>query len=399
MSRKPFLTRLALRNFRSIRNEVVAFNNPLILVGRNGAGKTNLVTALAFLADCMDRPLRSVMETWGGLGSIGSIDTPLDDPYIRLRADFTLPNKVKTHGHYSLSLEVTKEGDFIVAHEQCQVLRREESPTWFERRGDHFSCSVAGISLSPDAQSLAMPILGAVDVFAAAAQAIGSMRVYEIDPGRVGTPYGSSSSRILERDGANTAAVINSLANRGGLSATRLGQLLSAVAPNIVEVWPSKLLNGNFILEFVQSRHADVPTHFPASAMSNGTLRALGLIVALMQDPAPSLIALEEPEAVIHPGALGAITDLIESASQRTQILVTTHSPELLDKKWIKPENLRIVEWVDGVTHISGLGNAPVRSLQRHLIGAGELLRANALDAAVYDEHVKSSDFFDRIAA
>lgn len=399
MSRKPFLTKLALRNFRSIRNETVTFSNPLILVGRNGAGKTNFVTALAFVSDCMDRPLRSVMEAWGGLGSIGSIDTPLDDPYISVRADFTLSNKARAHGHYSFAIEVTKERDFVVAHEQCQIFGGKEAAVWFERRGSQFSCSVPGISLSPDAQSLAMPILGAVDVFAAAARAIGSMRVYEIDPNRVGSPYGSSSSRVLERDGANTAAVINLLSSKGNLSASRLGQLLSAVAPKIAEVWPVKLLNGNYILEFVQNRQADVLTHFPASAMSNGTLRALGLIVALMQDPAPTLIALEEPEAIIHPGALGAIADLIENASQRTQILVTTHSPEFLDKKWIKPENLRIVEWASGMTHISGLSNAPVKSLQRHLIGAGELLRANALDAAAYQEHVESSALFDKAAA
>ena len=131
--------------------------------------------------------------------------------------------------------------------------------------------------------------------------------------------------------------------------------------------------------------------------MSSGTLYALGLVVAALQHPAPSLIAIEEPELNIHPGALDAIADILNIAAQRTQVVVTTHSPDLLDTKWIQPENLRVVEWGEGATHISGLGVAPIKALQQHLMGAGELLRANALDAAVPSVPASGdvSDLFD----
>ena len=138
---------------------------------------------------------------------------------------------------------------------------------------------------------------------------------------------------------------------------------------------------------------------FEATAMSSGTLYALGLIVAALQHPAPSLITIEEPELNIHPGALEAIADILNIAAQRTQVVVTTHSPDLLDTKWIQPENLRVVGWENGATHISGLGEAPVKALQQHLMGAGELLRANALDAAAAPSTSDSedvSDLFDK---
>ncbi len=132
--------------------------------------------------------------------------------------------------------------------------------------------------------------------------------------------------------------------------------------------------------------------------MSAGTLYALGLVVAALQEPAPSIIAIEEPELNIHPGALEAISDIIKIASQRTQVVVTTHSPDLLDAKWLQPENLRVVEWEKGATHISELGEAPIEALKRHLMGAGELLRANALDAAAPKPEDVSDPFQETLA-
>ena len=114
--------------------------------------------------------------------------------------------------------------------------------------------------------------------------------------------------------------------------------------------------------------------------MSDGTLRAVGLLTAVYQQPPPSLLAIEEPEATIHPGALGAILDLLRHASKQMQVVVTTHSPEVLDGKWIRDEHLRIVDWREGATHVSRISDSSRRALQKHLMGAGELLRSNALE-------------------
>jgi predicted ATPase len=124
---------------------------------------------------------------------------------------------------------------------------------------------------------------------------------------------------------------------------------------------------------------------FEAFSMSDGTLRALGILSSFFQKSIPTLIAIEEPEATIHPEALGTILDIIRSFARSTQIVVTTHSPELLDAKWILPENLRIVTWKDGVTRVCPLGEASVKALRDHLMGAGEQLRSNALRADEVD--------------
>ena len=135
--------------------------------------------------------------------------------------------------------------------------------------------------------------------------------------------------------------------------------------------------------------------------MSDGTLRAVGLLLAVFQRPTPSLIAVEEPEATIHPGALGAVLDLLRLASHKAQVVVTTHSPEVLDAKWIREDHIRVVSWENGATRISGLSDASKQAIREHLMGAGELMRADALHPAPLFADVESGQmdlFLDNVA-
>jgi predicted ATPase len=114
--------------------------------------------------------------------------------------------------------------------------------------------------------------------------------------------------------------------------------------------------------------------------MSDGTLRALGLLAAVYQKRLPSIMAIEEPEATIHPGALGIILDVLRHASKRTQVIVSTHSPEVLDADWLEDRHIRVVTWQGGATRVAPLDVRSREALRQHLMTAGELLRANALE-------------------
>ena len=116
--------------------------------------------------------------------------------------------------------------------------------------------------------------------------------------------------------------------------------------------------------------------------MSDGTLRALGLLAAVFQRPAPSLLVIEEPEATIHPGALGSVLDLLRHAGRFMQVVVTTHSPDVLDAQWIEAEHLRMASWEEGASRVVPVSEATRSVLKEYLMGAGELLRSNALTPA-----------------
>ena len=148
----------------------------------------------------------------------------------------------------------------------------------------------------------------------------------------------------------------------------------------------------NLSLEFTQEWGEKKRLKFEGFSMSDGTLRAIGLLAAVFQRPVPSLIAVEEPEATIHPGALESVLDLLRHASKHMQVVITTHSPELLDAKWITDQHLRIVEWTEGATRVAPVSDVTRKALHDHLMGAGELLRSNALEPApLFDDQTSPS--------
>jgi predicted ATPase len=93
-----------------------------------------------------------------------------------------------------------------------------------------------------------------------------------------------------------------------------------------------------------RQKGSDFP--FQAYHLSDGTLRFICLATALLQPALPSTIVIDEPELGLHPFAIGLLANLIQSASERTQVIVSTQSPALLDQ--FKPEDVVVVNREQG---------------------------------------------------
>jgi predicted ATPase len=198
------------------------------------------------------------------------------------------------------------------------------------------------------------------------------MRVYSIQPAKLREMQDPDSGVALKPDGSNAASVLQELLRGEGAGATRaeINRILESIVPATNAVSPKK--HGNKLsMSFSQEWGEKKKLTFDAFNMSDGTLRSLGLIMAVFQKPSPSLLVIEEPEATIHPGALGAVLDLIRKAAKTMQVVVTTHSPELLDAKWITDANLRIVFWQAGASHLLPPSEATRQAMSQHLMGAG----------------------------
>jgi ABC-type multidrug transport system ATPase subunit len=115
-------------------------------------------------------------------------------------------------------------------------------------------------------------------------------------------------------------------------------------------------------------------------------------LLAVFQVRKPSLIFIDEPEASIHPGAAGAILDTLRHAANTMQVVVSTQSPEMLDAKWIEDKNLRSIVWREGATHVEETPENAKRALRAHLMGAGELLRSEALEPSPTSKEVGQLD-------
>ena len=114
-----------------------------------------------------------------------------------------------------------------------------------------------------------------------------------------------------------------------------------------------------------------------AAQESDGTLRMAGIITALLQEPPLTLIGIEEPELTVHPGALPLLYDFLVQASERSQVLITTHSPDLLSL--LKPKEVRVVERHEGITTVTRMHESQRTAVHKRLFTPGDLMRMEGL--------------------
>ena len=187
----------------------------------------------------------------------------------------------------------------------------------------------------------------------------------------------------LSRDGLNAGDVLKHLEPK---DKDWIEARLAAAVPGIQSVLTDTIV-GRRVIRFVQSSSDGDTEAFDASAMSDGTLRSLGILLALRQSPRPSIVMLDEIEDSLHPLAHGALLDAIEAASEEFPVVVSTHNPEILSHPAARPERIRVIQWDEGRSRIYQLSDN-VRADLKPPLTVGQLLRANALwtdDRAVND--------------
>ena len=116
-----------------------------------------------------------------------------------------------------------------------------------------------------------------------------------------------------------------------------------------------------------------------AADLSDGTLRFLFLLTVLASpNPAP-LIAIDEPETGLHPSMLPIIAEYASDAAKRTQLILTTHSPQLLDAFSEIPQQTTVVKWADGETSLVSVEGDRLKSWLEHY-SLGSLFRSGELE-------------------
>lgn len=143
---------------------------------------------------------------------------------------------------------------------------------------------------------------------------------------------------FLAEDFSNLALVVNDLLSR------RLEPSLSDYLKRFYESYESlhPRIFGNTIELIVNE--AGMSTPLPASRLSDGTIRFIALLAILCHPEPPPLICIEEPEIAMHPDSQDLVVELLKKASERTQLIVTTHSPWLIDRLSAKPEQVLVCD-------------------------------------------------------
>lgn len=206
------------------------------------------------------------------------------------------------------------------------------------------------------------------------------MAFYAIDPATLRRPQRPSAASPLHEQGINLASVLQGLADTPALEAINdaLGAIVGNVAINDVSDVGGYLVTR--LREHVHSQHNGERT-ISSPHQSEGTLRVIGMLTARYQEPPRHLLALEEPELNLHPGAIGVLCDVLQEASLRSQVIITTHSPDVLSR--LPVEALRVLEKRAGATSVGLIDAVQRHAILEQLFSAGDLMRIEGLRPAL----------------
>jgi predicted ATPase len=377
-----FLRRVVIRNYKSIAACDVALSNLTFLVGPNGSGKSNFLDAIRFVTDALRNSLDHALRDRGGVKEVRRRSSG-HPTHFGIRLDFQLSDGA--YGHYSFDVASKTQGAYSVQHEEC-VIRHGISGAVLGRYSvEEGKVTTSNLPAPPAAirDRLYLVNVSGVHEFRPVYDALSTMGFYNLNPDVIRELQSPDPGLILTRDGSNIASVLKTLATRNPLQTERIEEYLSNIVAGIagvdsIPVGPKETLQ--FRQDVSGAKH---PWRFIAANMSDGTLRALGNLVALFQGGGDShavpFVGIEEPETALHPAAAGILTDALADASEQTQVAVTSHSPDLLDNERIPDESLLAVISERGETKIGPLDPAGRSALKDHLFTAGDLLRMDQL--------------------
>lgn len=385
------IRRVLLRNYKSIAACDVALAPLTFLVGANGSGKSNFLDSMRFLSDSLRTSLDHALRDRGTIKEVRRRSGGHPN-HFALRVDFELRDG--RTGHYAFRVGAKPSGGYEVQNEECRLLPRD-----LGARSEHYHIRSGAVVESSHPQlpvtlpdRLALVAAAGLPAFRPVYDALTAIEVYNLEPNKISEMQRPDPGVLLRRDGANAASVLQ---NTDASTRTRINEYLSQIVPGVQSA-EAKTIGTQETIEFRQAvRGQQHPWHFIAAAMSDGTLRALGILLAIHQQrqgdngaPRPSLIGLEEPETALHPAATSLLLAALRQASRQTQIVVTSHSPDLLDNPDIDSDSLLAVTNEDGLTRIGRIDAAGREMLRQRLFSPGELLRQNQLapdNAAVTD--------------
>ena len=401
------LVDLRISHYKSLSDIALTDIQPVtVLVGCNGVGKSNVTDALRFLRDAISQGLDHAVSTRGGIGLIRQY-SPTKPFQISFDFGFVEQDNPAQVARYQLTLTSLREGNFRVERERCEwagptdfvldnddgeIIECDFEAMLAERNVEgRITLRIAGKAVtldnerpSPnDALALGNRLtwLGLAPVnFGGNAlrDFILNFRFSAIYPNTLRQPAPPDTDPILKENGANWASILRNLkkTSRGKQAWEQIREMMQVVMPRLEDISPQAV--GGFILPRFKVREASGEAHlFDPSQISDGTLRILGILLALYQTPHPSLMVIEEPEQTVNPALLALLADAFREVSERTQLLITSHSPHLID--CFEPENIQVVTMQNGETRISPIRASQREAVKEHLLSLEQIMTSEGL--------------------
>ena len=318
---------LTAKNYRSIRDARIELGDLTLFIGANASGKSAILDALRFLSEAVQaRDFRAPVFSRGGILNMAWKGQEA--------SQIELTVEIEGEKRFQWFVRLTRQAYEFYIEEYVQEIPSGSPPIqllsaetgrgwwWSGEKGER-------VNLLQGASTCALAAASADASFPARqlAEFIENWGFFDPSPFLLRRDWNLADSNNLDPYGRNLGETLYAL--KASCPAV-LEKVISATRSIVGLPTRIELRESEDRFYFVQDEPG---LRFPVNQMgvSSGTLRVLALMTALYGQPGTALIGIEEPENYIHPSALSSLVDHIIDARDRTQIMITTHSPLLLD--------------------------------------------------------------------
>ncbi len=378
------LDRITIKGFKSIRELMdLELRNINVLIGGNGAGKSNLIEFFKMLRAMQGfrlaemgayKPsLSKFLSNKGGISNFlfgGSQKTK------EIAAELHF-NSCKNG--YRFAIGLTADGDYSISDEAFYYSGSLRPGYWHKENNSRFmqeSClsSLYKEALSNNRETRYQHIY----------EAIQSWQIYQFhDTSQFAgarLPGLQTECDEFHFDGSNIAAFLYALKNGSVESYLRIVDTIRLAAPYFDDFILEPYKEGEEEKIKLQWKQSDMLMKFQPHHISDGTLRFMCLATALLQPKPPQLLIVDEPELGLHPEALEALAELIRSSSTTTQFVLATQSPSFAD--FFEPDEIVTVNRADGASVFERQSHAKLgKWLESYSLG--QLWRKNVIKGGV----------------
>jgi predicted ATPase len=406
------IKRIEVKNFKSFKELKVDFGKFDVIIGANASGKSNFVHIFKFLRDIRTSGLDNAISLQGGVEYLrnmnigtsqdlsikvvsdkqfGWIERPTKAGLIAIETyetiyEFALRFNKRDSGFrivkdrltqeckfIRLEKEILGEGEILISRSNGKVeidfnippnipLKKEEIFPPFlreEKLPKHTLLLETPYFLIPPLESI-----------------FSEISMYDFDPKlpKKATPITGKAE--LEEDGSNLSIILKNITEKRE-ERRKLFNLVKDLLPFVENLDVEKFADKSLLFKLKESYFKT--QYLPASLISDGTINITAIIVALYFEKKPFII-IEEPERNIHPSLISKVVEMMKDASQKKQIVVTTHNPEFVKYAWL--ENILLVSRDEnGFSTISRpVDKEEIKTFLKNDIGIEELYIQNLLE-------------------
>jgi predicted ATPase len=337
----PELDSITVKGFKSLASiESLPLRAINVIVGPNGAGKSNFIGVFSFLHAIREGHLQEYVIKAGGADKVLHFGAKVTQ---KIEIGISFQENVN---EYRIELSPTATDQLYPSAEFVSFWNKDRYPRPYEQALPARGLE-AGIS-DPRSQKIAEYVRAHLDRW----------RLYHFHDTSSTSPMkltgDINDNRYLRPDGSNLAAFLYFLRQKHEASYALIRRSVQRVAPffDDFQLAPQQLNDSKIRLEW---RHRNSESFFDAASLSDGTLRFVALATLFLQPEQyrPSVILVDEPELGLHPYAISMLASLVKQSSQKTQVIVSTQSPLLLDH--FQPEDVLVADRVQSTTVLTRL--------------------------------------------